>query len=220
MKIIGLGIKRLIDILASLIALIILAIPFLIISLLIKRDSPGPVFFRQERVGRDGGLFKVWKFRTMIEGAVYQGLGYTVEKNDSRITKLGQTLRDLSLDELPQVFNVLGGSMSLVGPRPTLQYQVAHYDEQQRRRLEMKPGITSLAIISGRNALTWEERIKLDIEYVTNWTLWLDIKILFKTIWVVIVKREGLYGEDGINDPFVEPPSAEEIRKTETKHAE
>jgi lipopolysaccharide/colanic/teichoic acid biosynthesis glycosyltransferase len=220
MKYLGLGIKRLIDVVLSFIALIILAIPFAIIGLLIRRDSPGPVFFKQERVGKDRRLFKVWKFRTMIDGAVYQGLGYTVEENDTRITKIGDRLRDLSLDELPQIVNVLVGSMSLVGPRPTLQYQVEHYDENQLQRLEMKPGITSLAVVGGRNALSWEERIRLDIEYVKTWSLWLDIKILFKTIWVVIVKREGLYGEDGVNDPFVEPPSAEEIRRTEGEHVE
>jgi len=215
---IRLAIKRIIDVLASIIALLILAIPFLVIAVLIKRDSTGPVFFMQERVGKNGELFDVWKFRTMIDGAVNQGLGYTVEKNDSRITRVGQKLRDTGVDELPQLINVLIGNMSIVGPRPTLQYQVEHYDDNQLRRLDMKPGITSLAVVSGRNALTWAERIKLDLEYVDNFSLILDLKIIVKTFWVVLVTREGLYGDDGVNDPFVEPPNPEESGERQAEH--
>jgi len=198
--------KRLIDILLSLIGLVLLTVPFAIIALAIKLDSKGPVFFRQERVGKDGRSFKVWKFRTMVVGAVQQGLGYNVAKNDSRITRIGSVLRNWGLDELPQLINVFVGNMSLVGPRPTLRYQVEHYDDFQRRRLQVKPGITSLAVVSGRNALSWKERIELDVWYVEHWSLWLDIKILFKTLWTVLVTHEGLYGEDGVNDPFVVPP--------------
>ncbi len=200
-------------------ALILLAIPFVIIALLIKLDSKGPVFFRQERVGRHERLFKVWKFRTMIDKAVLQGLGYQAAIDDPRITRVGRFLRDLGIDELPQIFNVILGEMSLVGPRPTLEYQVKAYDQNQRRRLLMKPGITSLAVISGRNALTWAERIALDLHYVDHWSLWLDLKILLKTFWVVLIKREGLYGEDGINDPFVKPPTPEEIEKSGRERA-
>jgi len=198
--------KRLIDILLSLIGLVLLAVPFAIIALAIKLDSKGPVFFRQERVGKNGRSFKVWKFRTMVVGAVQQGLGYNVAKDDSRITRVGAVLRNWGLDELPQLINVFIGEMSLVGPRPTLRYQVEHYDDFQRRRLQVKPGITSLAVVSGRNALSWKERIELDVWYVEHWSLWLDIKILFKTLWTVLVTHEGLYGEDGVNDPFVAPP--------------
>lgn len=199
-------VKRLVDLIATLAALVVLAVPFAVIALAIKLDSRGSIFFRQERAGQNGRLFKAWKFRTMVEGAVHQGLGYTVAKDDSRITRVGKILREWGLDELPQLINVLKGEMSLVGPRPTLPYQVEHYDEFQRRRLLAKPGITSLAIISGRNALPWAERIRLDVWYVEHPSFWLDVKIFFKTIWVVLIQRQGIYGKGGINDPFVEPP--------------
>ena len=193
--------------LISLIGLVLLAVPFALIALAIKLDSKGSVFFRQERVGKGGGTFRVWKFRTMIEGAVDQGLGVTVAHNDPRFTRVGRFLRGWGLDELPQFLNVLKGEMSLVGPRPTLLYQAARYDEVQRRRLEVAPGITSLAVVSGRNELPWLERIKLDVQYIEHRSLRLDLWILLRTLWVVLVKREGLYGADGINDPFVTPPS-------------
>lgn len=199
--------KHWLDVLISLIGLVLLAVPFALIALAIKLDSKGSVFFRQERVGKGGGTFRVWKFRTMIEGAVDQGLGVTVTHNDPRFTRVGRFLRGWGLDELPQFLNVLKGEMSLVGPRPTLLYQAACYDEVQRRRLEVAPGITSLAVVSGRNELPWLERIKLDVQYIEHRSLRLDLWILLRTLWVVLVKREGLYGTDGINDPFVTPPS-------------
>jgi len=205
--------KRLIDILLSFIGLTLLAFPFAIIALAIKLDSKGPIFFRQERVGKDGRSFRVWKFRMLVVGAVRKGLGYNVAKDDSRITRVGAVLRNWGLDELPQLINVLIGEMSLVGPRPTLRYQVEHYDGFQRRRLLVKPGITSLAVVSGRNALSWKERIELDVWYVEHWSLWLDIKILFKTLWTVLVTHDGLYGVDGVNDPFVAPPEEEAHRE-------
>ena len=163
------------------------------------------MLFRQERVGRGGRHFRVWKFRTMVGDAVSKGLGLNVSHDDSRITRTGKVLRNLGLDELPQVLNVLTGEMSLVGPRPTLSYQVEHYDARQRRRLEVRPGITSLAVVSGRNALSWKERIELDVWYIDHWSLGLDLKILFRTLWCVLVTREGLYGKDGVNDSFVDP---------------
>jgi lipopolysaccharide/colanic/teichoic acid biosynthesis glycosyltransferase len=205
--------KRLIDILLSFIGLVLLTVPFAIIALAIKLNSKGAVFFRQERVGKDGRSFKVWKFRTMVVGAVQQGLGYNVAKDDSRITRVGALLRNWGLDELPQLINVFIGEMSLVGPRPTLRYQVEQYNNFQRHRLLVKPGITSFAVVSGRNAISWKERIELDVWYVEHWSLWLDIKILFKTLWTVLVTREGLYGEDGVNDPFVAPPEEGAPRK-------
>jgi len=198
--------KRALDVVVSLLGLMLLAVPFALIALAIKLDSKGPVFFRQERVGKDGKRFKTWKFRTMVEGAEEQGLGYTVSQDDPRITRVGRVLRSWGIDELPQLINVLRGEMSLVGPRPTLPYQVEHYDEFQRRRLEVRPGVTSLAVVSGRNALPWAERIKLDVWYIDNFSLGLDLRILLKTLWVVLIKREGLYGPGGVNDPFVPPP--------------
>ena len=201
--------KWALDRMASAAGVLLLAIPFGIVALAIRCDSRGPVFFRQERVGKDGRPFRVWKFRTMIVGAVQQGLGYNVRQGDPRITRVGQVLRNLGLDELPQLLNVLAGEMSLVGPRPTLPYQVAHYDALERRRLSVRPGITSLAVVSGRNALPWRERIALDLWYIEHWSLGLDLRILARTLWVVLVTRKGLYGEDGVNDPFVSPPPAE-----------
>ena len=198
--------KRGLDLLVACVGLALLAGPFLVIGLLIRLDSRGPVFFRQERIGKGGRPFRVWKFRTMIVGAIDRGLGVTVAEDDERITRVGRVLRNLGLDELPQLINILVGEMSLVGPRPTLSYQVSHYNDVQRRRLDVRPGITSLAIVSGRNTLSWEERIEFDVWYVDHPSFWRDIRIMLKTLWVVLVTREGLYGEDGINDPFVEPP--------------
>ena len=199
------GMKRTLDIFLSLIGLGILVIPFIIIALAVKFDSNGPVFFRQERVGKNGRLFKPWKFRTMIVGAVDQGLGFNVAQNDSRITRVGKFLRDWGLDELSQLINVLKGEMSIVGPRPTLKYQVDQYNNFQRRRLLMKPGITGWALIHGRNLLSWEERIKYDVWYVDHCSLWLDLWIMLKTLWIVLVTREGVYGKIGINDDFTGP---------------
>ena len=154
-------------------------------------------------MGKDGRLFKTWKFRTMIEGAVNKGLGYNVAKDDPRITKVGRVLRNWSVDELPQLINVLKGEMSIVGPRPTLKYQVDGYNDFQRKRLLVKPGITGWALIHGRNLLSWEERIKYDVWYVENWSSRLDFKIMLKTISVVLIQQEGVYGNNETNDEFI-----------------
>ena len=199
--------KRALDLVVSVLGLATLALPFLAIAAWIRMDSNGPAFFRQERVGRSGRPFRVWKFRTMVVGAIDKGLGVTVASDDDRITRVGRILRSLGIDELPQLLNVLRGEMSLVGPRPTLAYQVEQYTARQRRRLEVKPGVTGPAIVSGRNALSWAERIEQDVWYVDHGTLWLDIRILFRTLWCVLVTKEGLYGSDGVNDPFVTPPA-------------
>lgn len=195
-------IKRLFDFLGAGIGLIILSLLFLIIAILIKLDLKGPVFFRYERVGRDAKLFKPFKFRTMAKEAMKEGLGYNIAKYDERITKIGKFLRRWGIDELPQLINILIGEMSLVGPRPTFQYQVEKYNDFQKKRLLVKPGLTGWALIHGRNLLSWEERIKYDVWYVENWSLWLDLKILLKTLEVVL-SGKGLYGKEGINDPFV-----------------
>jgi lipopolysaccharide/colanic/teichoic acid biosynthesis glycosyltransferase len=161
---------------------LVLASPFLAASALaIKLTDRGPVLYRQERVGLDGEPFELLKLRTMVVGAEQQGAGWAVNKGDPRITRAGRLLRRLSLDELPQLWNVVRGEMSLIGPRPTLQYQVEKYTERQRRRLEVKPGITGWAQIHGRAALPWEERIELDVWYVEHRTAWLDAKILLRT---------------------------------------
>jgi lipopolysaccharide/colanic/teichoic acid biosynthesis glycosyltransferase len=150
-------------------------------ALAIKLTSRGPVLYRQLRVGRDGAEFELLKLRTMVVGAEHQGAGYAVDKGDPRITSVGRVLRRLSLDELLQLWNVVRGDMSVIGPRPTLRYQVERYDDRQRRRLEVKPGITGWAQVHGRAALPWDERIELDVWYVEHRSPLLDLKILAKT---------------------------------------
>lgn len=194
--------KRIFDIFASTIALIILFPIFVIIGVLIKLDSKGPMFFIQERVGKDGKLFKAHKLRTMVQGADKLTKDIIFNEKNPYITRMGKLLRRIGLDELPQFINVLKGDMSLVGPRPTLPYQIEKYNNFQRKRLVIKPGITGWALINGRNKLTWTDRINLDIWYIDHWSLLLDIRILFKTIWVVS-KGEGLYAEEGRKDKIV-----------------
>jgi len=194
--------KRLLDLGISIIGLIILAIPFTVIAIAIKLDSKGPVFFRQNRIGLNGKIFKPWKFRTMFVGAVNKGLGYNVASHDPRITKVGWILRGWGLDELPQFINVFFGEMSIVGPRPTLKYQVEQYNNFQRQRLSAKPGITGWALIHGRNLLTWEERIEYDVWYSKHRSIWLDFWIMLKTLWVVLITHEGVYGAGGANYDF------------------
>jgi lipopolysaccharide/colanic/teichoic acid biosynthesis glycosyltransferase len=163
-------------------AALALASPVLALaSLAVKLTSRGPVLYRQARVGKNGVDFEVLKLRTMVEGAETQGAGYAVDRGDPRITPVGRILRRLSLDELPQLWNVVRGDMSVVGPRPTLRYQVERYTPRQMRRLEVKPGITGWAQVHGRATLPWEERIELDVWYVEHRSPWLDARILAKT---------------------------------------
>ncbi len=147
----------------------------------IKLDDRGPVLYRQTRVGKDGVDFELLKLRTMVVGAERIGAGAAVDRGDPRITRVGRVLRKLSLDELPQLWNVLRGDMSVIGPRPTLRYQVEQYDETQRRRLEVRPGITGWAQIHGRARLPWDERIQLDVWYVDHRSPRLDLRILLRT---------------------------------------
>jgi len=190
-KILQIKLKRLLDITVSVMGILIFSPFFLIIMILIKLDSKGPVFFKQTRVGKNKILFNIYKFRTMIKDAEKIGAGYGFEKNDTRITRVGIILRFLSFDELPELINVLEGEMSIIGPRPTLKYQVEKYNKFQKKRLLMKPGITGLAQVEGRNELVWSKRIKYDVWYVENFSLWLDLKILLKTLKVWLF-REGI----------------------------
>ncbi len=196
--------KRIFDIVISLAGLIVLSPVFLLISILVALDSRGPVFFTQERIGKYGKPFYPLKFRTMVVGAQNTGLGVASGVNDNRITRVGTFLRKWGIDEFPQLVNILKGEMSVVGPRPTLRYQVEKYDEFQKRRLLAKPGLAGWAKVHGRNSLTWEERIRYDVWYVDNWSLWLDIKILFLTCYLIFIKQEGEFGKTGFNDdPFI-----------------
>ena len=196
-----LHVKACLDFLGAWFGLVLLSPIIYLIGFFIRLDSIGPAFFRQERIGKDGKPFISYKFRSMVDMASTMGLGLNMSVNDDRITRVGKLLRNTSLDELPQLFNVIKGEMSLVGPRPTLRYQVEAYDAVQRRRLKVKPGITGWAQINGRNAIPWEDRIKLDVWYVDNWSLRLDFIILGRTFKTVL-KREGLYGPEGINYDF------------------
>jgi lipopolysaccharide/colanic/teichoic acid biosynthesis glycosyltransferase len=150
-------------------------------ALAVKLGDGGPVLYRQTRVGKDGRDFELLKLRTMVVGAEKLGAGYAVDQGDPRITRVGRFLRRTSIDELPQLWNVVRGDMSLIGPRPTLRYQVERYDERQRRRLEVLPGITGWAQIHGRAALSWEERIELDVWYVDHRSPRTDLLILLRT---------------------------------------
>lgn len=161
---------------------LVLASPFLAIgALAIKLSDRGPVLYRQLRVGKDGADFELLKLRTMVVGAEKMGAGYAVDHGDPRITRVGRMLRRLSVDELPQLWNVLRGDMSIIGPRPTLRYQVERYTPRQMRRLEVRPGITGWAQVNGRAELPWEERIELDVWYVENRSPLLDLRILART---------------------------------------
>lgn len=193
--------KRFSDIILSLIMLIVMSPIFLGIAIAIKLDDGGPTFYRQERVGRDERLFYIYKFRTMVVDAEKIGSGFIVTEDDPRITRIGRILRYTSLDELPQLINILKGEMSFVGPRPTLRYQVEKYNDRQRQRLSVKPGVTGWAQVNGRNVISWPERIEYDLWYVDNWSLFLDVKIFFKT-FVVILKKQDLYRQDGSTDPI------------------
>jgi lipopolysaccharide/colanic/teichoic acid biosynthesis glycosyltransferase len=159
----------------------ILASPLLAVSALAVKLDGGPVLFRQTRVGKDGRDFELLKLRTMVVGAETMGAGFAVNRGDERITRAGRILRRLSLDELPQLWNVVRGEMSLIGPRPTLRYQVERYDARQRRRLEVKPGLTGWAQIHGRAGLPWAERIELDVWYVEHRSPRVDVRIVLRT---------------------------------------
>jgi lipopolysaccharide/colanic/teichoic acid biosynthesis glycosyltransferase len=174
-------VKRALDVVGSALALA-LAAPFLgPAALAIRLEDGGPILYRQRRVGLQGAEFELLKLRTMVTGAEGHGAGWAVDERDPRITRVGRVLRRLSLDELPQLWNVLRGEMSLVGPRPTLAYQVEQYTPRQRRRLEVKPGVTGWAQVNGRARLRWPERIELDLWYVEHQSVWLDLRILART---------------------------------------
>lgn len=187
---IQLAVKRLFDIVVSLVVLVPLLPLWLLIALLIAVTSPGPVFFLQDRPGKDKKIFKVYKFRTMRPGSEKMVKGVEVMKDDDRVTAVGRFLRRSKLDEIPQCLNVLKGEMSLIGPRPERVASLADYDEEISKRLNMLPGMTGLAQVSGNIYLDLQERYKLDVYYVEHFSLWLDIRILLRTIGVVLLGEE------------------------------
>lgn len=196
----NLFIKRGIDFFGSLFGIIIILPILIVIAVLIKLDSKGPIFFKQERLGKNGEIFEIFKYRTMVIGAEKIGDGLSIKsKNDNRITKIGKFLRKSSLDELPQLINVLLGEMSLVGPRPPVSYfpydGYKNFPEWAKKRFTMKPGMTGLTQITVRNSVSWDERIKVDNKYIEKFNVLLDIKILFNTI-LKVFKSQNIYGKN------------------------
>lgn len=181
--------KRASDVIISVLMLIALSPILLIVAILIKLESKGPAIFKQERIGLNGKVFNIYKFRSMCVGAEKMGSGQYSFKGDSRVTRIGKIIRTLSIDELPQLVNIIKGDMSLIGPRPVLTYhpwKFNEYSNEQKKRFTVRPGVTGLAQINGRKALDWNERIKFDIYYTENLSLLLDIDIFFKTIIKII----------------------------------
>ena len=187
--------SRALDLVVASLALAVTAPLLAAAAVMIKLESRGPVFYRQRRVGLRGASFELWKLRTMVPGAETMGAGIYVLEGDPRITRTGRLLRRFSLDELPNLVNVLRGEMAIVGPRPTVQEQVDRYTDRQRRRLEVKPGITGWAQVNGRASLPWPERIELDVWYVEHRSLRLDLRILGRTARM-LATGHGLYSDD------------------------
>ena len=191
------ALKRALDLLLGGIGCIVSAPLIALAALLIRLESPGHPIYRQRRVGRDGAPFEIYKLRTMVRGAEFTGAGLAIQEGDDRITRVGAFLRRTSLDELPNLWNVVRGEMAIVGPRPTVQVQVDQYSERQRGRLKVKPGITGWAQVNGRASLPWSERIELDLWYVEHCSLLLDLRILARTVRILL-SGDGLYkGETG-----------------------
>ncbi len=184
-------IKRAADFLLALAALVVLAIPLGLVALLVKTKLGSPVIFKQERPGRNGEIFTLYKFRTMTDERDANG---ELLPDEVRLTKFGKLMRSLSLDELPELYNILKGDMSFVGPRPLLVKYLPLYNERQAMRHNVRPGLTGLAQVNGRNLLTWEEKFEWDVRYVESISPWLDIKILFRTV-LNVLKREGISSE-------------------------
>jgi lipopolysaccharide/colanic/teichoic acid biosynthesis glycosyltransferase len=191
------GVKRALDVAIALTGSVLTAPVVALLALAIRLESPGHPFYTQTRAGKDGRPFSIYKLRTMVRGAEFTGAGLAIQEGDDRITRLGHFLRRYSLDELPNLYNVLRGEMSIVGPRPTLLHQVEHYTDRQRGRLAVKPGLTGWAQVNGRASLPWSERIELDLFYVEHRSIALDLRIIARTIGMVLT-GQGLYkGEKG-----------------------
>lgn len=187
--------KRVIDIVLSVIGIIICLIPMIITAIAIKIDSPGPVLFKQERLGLKGKVFRIYKFRSMCQGAEHTGTGVYSGADDMRVTRVGKIIRATSIDELPQLFNIIKGDMSFIGPRPPLTYHpwpIEEYTEEQLHMFDARPGITGWAQVNGRKGVEWHKRIELNCWYVNNISLWLDIKILFTTFFKVLKNEDNV----------------------------
>lgn len=219
MQKLSLGIKRVFDIVSSAIAIMILIPLWIGISIAIKKDSEGPVFFRQGRRTKDGRIFQMLKFRTMIVDAEKMGTGLFNYENDPRVTKIGRKLRDSSMDELPQLFNILMGDMSVVGPRPCVTYELGDFDtlnKKYKKRFQVKAGLTGFAQVKGRNDISWDDKVTYDNQYVdlfNKFGFLIDIKILLQSIFKVL-KKESIYEskkDDSMNDEEAAKEEEEEI---------
>ena len=185
-------VKRISDIVFSVLGLLVLSPLFLLIAILVRCTSKGPVIFRQERLGRDAKVFRICKFRTMADNSEHTGSGVYSDRNDSRVTKIGRVLRATSLDELPQLWNILGGDMSFIGPRPPLTYHpwtIDRYSEEQLRMFRVRPGITGWAQVHGRRELEWHERLRLNVWYADHVSFALDLQIIFLTVGVLLTGK-------------------------------
>lgn len=217
MRIINLVIKRLFDITSSLIVIILLIPLWIIVSIAIKCDTKGPIFFKQERRTKNGKVFKMLKFRSMVVNAESMGTGLFNYENDPRVTKVGRFLRNTSIDELPQLFNILFGSMSVIGPRPCVKYELGDFDtlnKKYKKRFEMKAGLTGLAQTKGRNDIEWDKKVELDNEYIRKFKKYgvlYDIKILFDSV-IKVFKKEDIYENkvEGASDDIESAKFAEE----------
>lgn len=211
-------IKRFLDILVSAVALVVLSPLLLLLALLVRLTSEGPAIFKQKRIGKDGKVFEIYKFRSMCVGAEGKGSGVYSGKGDARVTKIGKILRATSLDELPQFVNILKGEMSFTGPRPPLTYHpwdYSEYTKEQLRMFEVRPGITGWAQVNGRKDVEWNRRIELNVWYVDHMSLWLDIKIMFMTVFKVLKNADN---ENTV--ATVQKPQSETVAAAESETVE
>lgn len=210
------AVKRFLDVTASFLGLVLLSPLMLAVSILIKIDSRGPVIFRQKRIGRNGKVFEIYKFRSMCVGAEKTGSGVYSGKGDARVTRIGKILRAMSIDELPQLLNILKGEMSFVGPRPPLTYHPWKYEEYtdfQKRMFEVRPGITGWAQVNGRKDVEWHKRIELNVWYVDHMSLLLDIKIMFMTAFKVLTNADNENSGATVNKSTESSNDAKVVKK-------
>ena len=210
------AVKRFLDVTASFLGLVLLFPLLLTVSILIKIDSRGPVIFRQKRIGRNGKVFEIYKFRSMCVGAEKTGSGVYSGKGDARVTRIGKILRATSIDELPQLLNILKGEMSFVGPRPPLTYHPWKYEEYtdfQKRMFEVRPGITGWAQVNGRKDVEWHKRIELNVWYVEHMSLLLDIKIMFMTAFKVLTNADNENSGATVNKSTESSNDAKVVKK-------
>ena len=204
--------KRAIDLFLSVLVLLLLWPLLLLVAILVKCDSKGPVLFRQERIGRGGRVFRILKFRSMVVNAEHTGSGVYSEKGDARVTRIGHFIRATSLDELPQIFNILRGDMALIGPRPPLTYHpwpIGEYTDEQRRMFDVRPGITGWAQVNGRKGVEWHKRIELNVWYVDHVSFFVDVKIFFMTIFKVLRNSDNVNSGATVEGTAAETPAEE-----------